>query len=364
MNQLKIYYFSGTGNAKQTTQWIGEVAQKKGIPVQIVNLAEKRKDNRNDFAVKKKSLIGFCYPTHGFNAPPIVLDYLYRFPSAKKLSKENGLTKIPRVFFANTRAGMKLLRWHTPGLSGIALWLPALILFLKGYHIVSMFSVDLPSNWISLHPGLNKKSVLSITRHWKKKVLIIARKMIHGKKIFKVFLDFPLDLLVFPIAVLYYFIGRFALAKTYIATHYCSMCGACIRHCPVSAIHEKNGRPYWSYHCESCMQCMNNCPHRAIENPHGILILLWWFLFAWLPNLFIALLSHWNFFQKALNITGNSFWYYFFMIFFGMPLLFFSYRVLHFSMRYRWVASLVRFASLTHFPFWRRYRALKNIKKI
>lgn len=45
-----------------------------------------------------------------------------------------------------------------PGLSGLALILPALMLRLKGYRIKGLRPLDLPSNWISLHPGLRGKS--------------------------------------------------------------------------------------------------------------------------------------------------------------------------------------------------------------
>ncbi len=66
------------------------------------------------------------------------------------------------VFLLNTRAGMKLSKIFLPGVSGVALLLPAFILWLKGYKCIGFRPVDLPSNWIPLHPGLKKKVIESI----------------------------------------------------------------------------------------------------------------------------------------------------------------------------------------------------------
>jgi flavodoxin len=35
--QLLIYYFSGTGNAKQVAKWVSEVAIEKKIPVEVID---------------------------------------------------------------------------------------------------------------------------------------------------------------------------------------------------------------------------------------------------------------------------------------------------------------------------------------
>ena len=54
---------------------------------------------------------------------------------------------------------MKLAKLYLPGLSGATLLFAAIILRIKGYRIVGLRSIDLPSNWIFLHPGLKEKVV-------------------------------------------------------------------------------------------------------------------------------------------------------------------------------------------------------------
>jgi hypothetical protein len=47
----------------------------------------------------------------------------------------------------------------------------------------------------------------------------------------------------------------------------------------------------------------------------------------------------------------------------GIPVIFFSYRMLHFLMRFRFFNSLITYTSLTRFKFWRRYFAPKKYIK-
>lgn len=96
INQAMIYYFSGTGNARNVAHWIAEVATEKQIPVSMFDLA--KIDRKNIPPPPQNAMLGFCGPTHGFNFPPVVMYFIFRFPKA------NG----NKVFLVNTRAGMKL----------------------------------------------------------------------------------------------------------------------------------------------------------------------------------------------------------------------------------------------------------------
>ena len=147
---LSIYFFSGTGNARNVAQWFAGVAMEKKIPVETIDIA--RIDRKKIQPFLPGSLVGFVSPTHGFNYPPAMMYFIFRLPRSKGNS----------AFLINTRAGLKLSKWFVPGLSGIALWLSALVLLLKGYRIVGLRSIDLPSNWISFHPGVKEKVVESI----------------------------------------------------------------------------------------------------------------------------------------------------------------------------------------------------------
>ena len=339
---LLIYYFSGTGNARSVAHWFSEIAVEKGFPVETIDIA--KIDRKKIRPAQAGSMVGFISPTHGFNYPPAMMYFVFRFPR----SKGN------RAFLMNTRAGLKLSKWFVPGLSGIALWLSALVLLLKGYRIVGLRSIDLPSNWISFHPGVKEKVVKSIYAHCKGITLAFATKILDGKKVYTAFRDIIQDFLVAPVSIGYFFVGRFILAKSFYATDACDKCDLCLNNCPVKAILKVDDRPFWSYRCESCMRCMNDCPKRAIETAHGYIIgimcllniwIMMWF-WRWVGR-FITIPWDNGWAQAGVTITR---WILTFMV------MVISYRIYHYLMRIPGFRQLFYFTSITRYKFWRRYK--------
>ena len=253
-DKLIIYYYTGTGNALKASEWIISEAKNRGIVTHIHAIDRNYKPNVQEFTAN--TLFGFCYPTHGFNAVPAMLSFMSKFP---KVAKNH-------AFLLNTRAGMKIFNYNTPGLSGIALLLPMLILFLRNFNIRGAYPLDMPSNWISIHPGLNQNSVRFIINACEKKTKKFIQTIFLGKRHLKrMCIDIPLDILIVPISFGYYFIGRFFLAKTLIYTRECNSCQLCVKNCPVEAIKIVNGKPFWTHNCESCMRCIAYCPQKSIQ---------------------------------------------------------------------------------------------------
>jgi ferredoxin len=344
-DQIKIYYFSGTGNAKKVTGWITDVAKNSGYKPEVNNIAE---TNVRDIKPVPNSLIGIISPTHGFNFPPLVLNFIFRFPRSKGNIA---------LFMINTRAGMKLSKIFLPGLSGIAQLLAALVLILKGYKIVGMRPIDLPSNWISLHPGIKATVVDSMFTKCKRQSEAFINKILDGKRNYRSLFDILQDLLVSPIAFGYYFVGRFMLAKTFYAARSCDNCGLCISQCPVKAISLVQNRPFWSYRCESCMKCMNSCVNKSIQTAHGFFI---GFLFLFYG---VILVAAYTFFdrQAFTFITGDSLYSALLRFIFEASAVFLTliitYRLVHFLRRFRYFDYLIYYTSFTRFNFWRRYKA-------
>ena len=223
---INIYYFSGTGNSKNVACWLSKVAAENSVECRLFNIA--MIDRINIEKPDPEALIVFVSPIHGFNYPPVMLHFIIRFPKGKN-----------KVVLMNTRAGMLIGKFITPGITGIAFYLSSLLLKIKGYSIQAIFPVNLPSNWISVHPGLNSRTVKFIQEKEKARVLKFGNKILLGDNDFKALIEI-FDILLTPIAVLYYFIGRFFFAKTYFASSDCNNCDLCIRDCPVKAI--KKGR--------------------------------------------------------------------------------------------------------------------------
>ena len=339
--KLIIYYFSGTGNSANVAQWINEIAIEKGIVSELINIAHF--DRLHIPIPPANALVAFCSPVHGFNYPPVMQAFIRRFPKGNN-----------PVLLLNTRAGMLIGKWITPGLSGITFYLSALILWLKGYRIKAMFPVDLPSNWISVHPSLNDRIIKYLHVKNKERIYKFANKTLDGGTDFSSLREIVQDVLVSPISLGYYFVGRYLFAKTYFASTNCNNCNLCVNQCPVHAIKTVDNRPFWTFRCESCMHCMCYCPHRAIETAHGSIIafMVLFSLIVWsavelsygdilhLENPIINLIV-----QSGLMLGLLAIWY----------------RVLHFLLRYKWFNKIITFTSLTFYKFWgKRYKALNE----
>lgn len=343
---LIIYYYSGTGNAKSAAGWIADVAKSRNINTHIISI-HRYEEIQVPRLKEGKTLIGFCYPTHGFDPAPLMLKFIIGFPALKNCN----------VFLLNTRAGMKLSKLFLPGISGLAQIIPAAILRAKGFKVIGMQPMDLPSNWISLHPGLKQKVVESIFSRCKRISERFANKILSGKRHYKALLSLPIDVAVSPISVGYYFIGRFAIAKTFYASEKCTNCGKCIEQCPVKAIKLVNNRPFWKYNCESCMKCMNNCTERAIETSHGYFALMWYLaasfvipfiLFEVLGGHIFGLDKHSVVNEILFTLIDWSLW---------LTVIILGYEIMHRLLRVKFINKLIRYTSLTTFKFWRRYKA-------
>lgn len=341
-NKVIIYYFTGTGNSGNVARWIQEISVEQNIPCEMVNIAD-----IEAFPVSKPpkdSLIIMVSPVHGFNFPPVMISFIRHFPHGDH-----------DVILMNTRAGMLIGKFVTPGLTGIAFYFAAALLLIKGFSIKGMVPVDMPSNWISIHPGLNKKTVLYLHERMKAKVKKYAARFLNGHSTYPAFKEIIQDVAISPISLGYYFIGRFILAKTFFAGSACNNCGVCIRKCPVKAIILKNDRPFWKYTCESCMRCMGNCPEKAIEAGHGFVLataLIFNLIVTYgINRLFPELVAWINPFLYEWVILGVLF-----LVIIGI-----NYRLMHFLLRFEWFNRLMVYSSLTFYKFWgRRYRAIRR----
>jgi ferredoxin len=348
-NLLMIYY-SGTGNSKRVSEWIVQEAKNRRMKTHVASYHQFNSEEIDDF--KGKTLIGFFSATHGFNMPHSMLRFLFKFQ----------LLKGSDVFIGNTRAGMKLWKIFLPGLSGIAMFFPALIMFCKGYKVKAMYPVDLPSNWISLHPGVRKKVVDSMVEHYEKLTKKFAAKVLSGKRVYlKSFVLLPLDILVAPIAFGYYFVGRYILAKTFIANYNCNNCGLCIEQCPTKSIILEDNRPYWKFTCESCMKCMNYCPERAIETAHSLVFLLLFALIAYVNPFLSAKVT--DIVAQWMGHSRLAFESLYFIAQWSVALVFFfaGYKLLHYLMRFPRINKIITYTTLTTWKFWRRYKIPRNV---
>jgi len=345
---IALFYFSGTGNSKQAALWIVEEAKAQNINVLICSIENFEKQNFEEIA--GKTLIGFLSPTHGFNLPPVMLSFILKF----------NILRQSEVFILNCRAGVKIGKIYFPGLSGVAQLFAAIALFIKGYKIAGLQPLDMPSNWISLHPAQGEKSSEAIYKRCKGITERFTKKILSGKFVWQGLISLPIDLIISPISIAYYFVGRFAIAKTFIANSNCTLCGLCQKQCPVKAISLKDKRLFWSYSCESCMRCMNSCPHRAIETAHLYTAIIWFLSISVLLPIINKLVFSFNIFNFAENSIYKTIIEWILEISVYLITIFAGYRILHFILKIKLLRKFIEYTSLTHYKFWRRYKIQKK----
>lgn len=340
IKKVALFYFSGTGNAKRIALWFAAFASKRGVECEISDIVHGDWKIRSPF--DPEALVVIISPIHGFNYPQTTLSFIERFPRGGN-----------RVVLMNTRAGMKIGKYVTPGLTGVAFYLASLMLKFKGYRIAGQIPFDMPSNWISLHPALSDNAVRFLHQKNYERAEEYASILFSGKTCFVSYSDVVQDVLISPVSLGYYLIGRFVFAKTFYANAGCDNCGLCIKQCPVQAIGRVNQRPFWTLKCESCMKCMNTCPRTAIDTAHGLLVAVGFLssaLFTWVVDkLYLSIFR-----SGPLGSVLSA------LLFIGMMCLF--YRIQHWLLRNKTVARLISYCSLTHYKFWGRYRSISDDK--
>jgi ferredoxin len=255
--QGALYFYTGTGNSYRVANWLAGAVEATGANVTLRSVGSASPEDEIGWAYS--ALLGLVTPTHGFTAPWAVLSFALRLP------RRSGTHAV----VVATRAGSRIGSTYTPGFEGTATLLLGAILWRKGYRVRGLAAIDMPSNWLSLHPGLRPKTVAGITTRAEARAGRFMAAVLAGRRPMGSWLVYLLGLLLLPISLAYLLIGRFFLAKMLYASVRCTGCGLCAEHCPNGAIVLRGSgdqrRPYWTFHCESCMRCMGFCPNRAVE---------------------------------------------------------------------------------------------------
>ncbi len=348
--QSILYILSGTGNTFRVGCWIKEMMEEKGCTVQVEMSDEA--DPHHDLQQSQDQLLGFLFPTHGFMPPWSMIKFLFRFPRSKGSS----------VFCAATRGSIFFGPIRIPGASGFATFLAALILFIKGYKIKGIFSLDMPSNFINFHWGLHPKNSEKIITKSKEKLHSLMERLNSGKHIYftlnnlwETFWTVFILWLVPIFPIIYLIFGRLFMAKLMFSNNNCVGCGLCAKSCGNQAIKMiKVGSrkyPFWTYHCENCLRCMAYCNKKAVEAGHSWAVAL--FYITSVPVVFW--ISIWFHEQYPGIPRISNFWLNEFLtVFYFFPALILAYRVFWFLIRIKPINTLFTYTTLTR--YFRRYR--------
>ncbi|CAB1075358.1 hypothetical protein D1AOALGA4SA_3178 [Olavius algarvensis Delta 1 endosymbiont] len=347
---------SGTGNTYRVSRWNEEIVKRHEVKAKVVMIEDA--DFDNDIPSSPELLVGLLFPTHGFMPPWSMIKFLFRIPRRSKMS----------LICVATRGAIKIGPLQIPGASGFATFFAAIMMFLKGYRVKAVFSLDMPSNFINFHWGLHPKNVAKISSKAQSRLKLLIPRILAGQRVFFtrnnfwellwcLFLIWLVPLL--PIA--YLIIARMFMAKVMFADSKCVGCGLCARYCPNHAILMKDvgpkKRPYWTYHCENCLRCMGFCKKGAVEAGHSWAVLLYFIISV--PVISYA----WMWLHTALGFypVRNGYWttevayvfgFLIYIIYF-LPAVFLSYWIFWHLIQFPVFNKFFSITTLTH--YYRRY---------
>jgi NAD-dependent dihydropyrimidine dehydrogenase PreA subunit len=252
-HSLLIYFMSGTGNSYRAASWLAQEAHSRGVRTTLVPYNQA--DPHTEIKLGEQQVVGLVFPTHGFTTPWGMLKLAWRIPRRRGTP----------FFVMATRGAARPFGLLMPGMMGTAAHLLASILILKGYHLVGLQGLDMPSNWTAMYPALSEANVAPIERRARVKTIRFMQALLRVEPRLGGWLELALGLLLLPVSLAYLLMGRLVLGKLFFASYKCDNCGVCLANCPNQAIKLWGGRPYWTYRCESCMRCMAYCPKQAVE---------------------------------------------------------------------------------------------------
>ena len=236
-----IFYFSGTGNTRFVTEQIAA-----GIGEKLVFIPDAIRENRFEFEIAPDESIGFCFPTHGWQVPRIVREFI------RKLRINGGYCWAVTTCGDNMGETMTILNKELAAI---------------GLKTSATFSVIMPESYVCLPfmytdtPEKEREKIAAA-----KQQLPHIIKCIRERRKGVEELEKGGTPRLYSYVIGAYFNARMVNDKKFtVDADVCIKCGKCAKVCPVDNI--TGTPPEWNHNgrCTSCLACYHYCPTHAIN---------------------------------------------------------------------------------------------------
>ena len=245
-----IFYFTGTGNTRWAAQQLAEATNDT-----LLYIPDELRKGELNYKLKDGERLGFCFPTHGWQPPRIVREFIRK---ATFVIQQSSIGHLPSYIYALTTCGDNM---------GYAMRIFEKELRQKGLHTDARFAIVMPESNVCfsfLHLDTDEKA--------RQKVEAARLRMAHISQVVTERQRDVEELVKGGIPFTYtYIIGGYynqhliTDKKFWVDQEACIQCGLCQKLCPVDDI--KGAPPVWQHNerCTNCLTCYHHCPVHAIH---------------------------------------------------------------------------------------------------
>ena len=238
-----IFYFTGTGNTRWAAQQLAEATGEE-----LHYIPDELGKTELHYVLKDGERLGFCFPTHGWQPPRIVREFIRKATFTFQTSYIYALTTCGDNMGHAMRIFEKELRQ-------------------KGLHTDARFAIVMPESNVCfsfLHLDTDEKA--------RQKVEAARQRMTHISQVIIERQRGIEELVKGAIPFTYtYVIGGYynkhliTDEKFWVDKETCIQCGLCQKVCPVNDI--TGAPPVWLHNerCTNCLACYHHCPTHAIH---------------------------------------------------------------------------------------------------
>lgn len=237
-----IFYFSGTGNTRFVAQRLAEATGE-----QLIAIADERRKGSQEYVLKEGERLGFCFPTHGWQPPRIVREFI----------RQNKFQNVSYIY-AVTTCGDNM---------GHAMKILDKELGIHGLKTQSRFAVLMPESNVCfsfLHLDSKERERQKI-EDAKKTVAHICEMVKERRSGVEELIKGAIPYTYTYVIGGYYNKHLITDEKFWVDEDACIQCGLCAKLCPVDDIEMLP--PRWKHDgsCTNCLACYHHCPKHAIH---------------------------------------------------------------------------------------------------
>ena len=240
-----IFYFSGTGNTRWAAQRLSQATGEE-----LISIADQLRSNSHAiYKPQDGERIGFCFPTHGWQPPRIVRNFIRQ---ATFLCNSN------TYVYALTTCGDNM---------GHAMRILSKELRRKDICLNSAFALIMPESNVCfpfLHLDAPEREREKIEKAGET-INYIAQCVVEKKQGVSKLVKGAIPYTYTYVIGGYYNRHLITDRKFWVDTDACVKCGLCAKLCPVDDI--KGTPPIWQHNgnCTNCLACYHHCPKHAIH---------------------------------------------------------------------------------------------------